>query len=229
MKIPFIAENSAVFECQSGRLCVGDLVNNPATYEIPVKGICHLPAEAITSVSEDCEGSFGVDLAQIFLIDAEQYERVSDQIGEREMVMPDIDWLDKLRGRTGTAFGYVSSSDLHDCDFSAGDGTYVIDPGRVKAGLPVPTETPPSRAKELLRRIASSMNTILCAKCFSQEIMEHPELGRFPADNKRKKAWAAKMAEYAVAQGWTAIAEKCEFGEATPICPHCRKALPKGQ
>jgi len=76
--------------------------------------------------------------------------------------------------------------------------------------------------RELLRRVISSMNTLVCASCFSAEIMAHPELGGSPfgRDKKKKTEWSLAMADHAIASGWTAIPEK-GFGDITPLCPAC--------
>ncbi|MGN6547342.1 MAG: hypothetical protein ACTHK7_19985 [Aureliella sp.] len=85
----------------------------------------------------------------------------------------------------------------------------------------IEASTPDER--ELIRRIVSSMNTLVCAGCFSAEIMSHPELGMFPTSRgKKKNDWALAMADFAIASGWTALAVKGSFGNITPLCPACK-------
>lgn len=218
--MPFVDGNCIVFECPSGNLLVGDIVNEPARYRTPVRGLCHLPAAGILKATAAQEEVFSVDNAQIFLIDANHYNAVKEALEANPMAFPDVGFLEWPRGRIGIAFGFVAAGDLFDCEF-AGDGTYRIDVSLIRSGQPVKTSEVLNE-RELLRRVISKMNTLVCAKCFSAEICTHPTLGVSPRAKKAKTDWAAAMADWAIEQGWTASPEDGSFGQVTPICPKCR-------
>ncbi|WP_442511756.1 hypothetical protein SH528x_003469 [Novipirellula sp. SH528] len=210
-----------MFECQSGELLVGDLINDPARYRIPHLGICHLPASAIHNAAAANDG-FSVDHAQIFIVDAPHYQSIRESIrDDYDRGAIDHALCEALRTKKNTAFGYVVAGELFDCDFN-GDGTYRFNISLAQGGLPKPEEKN-SDARELLRRIASSMNTLVCASCFSAEIVSHPDLGMSPGGRaKAKKDWCIAMAEHAIGVGWTAVPEKGSFGDITPLCPECK-------
>ena len=198
-----------------GKLCVGDLIGSPAVYAVPIRGICRLPTAGIKRERTNAEGTFSVDVAQFFLIDAEHYDAVTADLSVRETYAPDWELFQKVRDRHKTAFGYVIAGNLFDTEFN-GDGTYRIDVDQIASGLPAPPTGESPDVNELLRRIASKMHTIVCARCFNAELLkEHPEASFLMSDSD--------MAEEAVGQGWTAIREHSDFGDITPICPDCRK------
>lgn len=221
MSLPFVAGNSIVFECQSGELLVGDLINTPARYRVTHRGICHLPASAIHK-SATGKGRFSVDHARMFLVDALHYERIQaaicDNSADGAVTRP---LCNTVRRQAKTAFGYVVVGDLFDCDFD-GDGTYRMDFRCAQPGLPGSNEKG-SDVRELLRRVASSMNTLVCASCFSSEIASHPDLGTSPfGRGKAKQDWCSAMAKHASDVGWTALPEKGGLGDISPLCPECR-------
>lgn len=223
MTIPFIKNNCVIFECHSGKICVGDLANEAAVYDLPFRGICHIPAEAIKVASGIENGAFSVDNAQFFIIDADLYETVREDLLANGIVVPNVALLENIRERHKTSFGYLVSGEFHDCEFE-GDGTYLIEVTLINQGLPTLFQDEALDAKERLRRIISSMNTLVCAKCFSEEIQSHPKLGMSPSGRgKKKKEWAIAMAEYALTHGWIATSERGSFGDITPLCPKCKE------
>ena len=222
MTKPFIQANTVVFETATGELLVGDLINEPARYTIPLRGICHLPANALVAAKADEPGAFNVDNAQIFFVDAQCYEGVATDIVDRGNIEPNYALYEVLREKHSTAFGYVVSSDLYDTPFD-GDGTYRIIVEDIRPGLPDMSAVSPDDAQELLRKIISRMNTLVCAKCFTAELNSHPSEGPSPRGKNQKKKWCIAMAEYALSQGWTAIPEAASFGDITPLCPECAK------
>ncbi len=223
MTIPFIKDNCVIFECHSGKLCVGDLVNDAAIYDVKPNGICHIPTDAIKSTSDCKIDSFAVDNAQFFLIDAQYYKSIRKDLVRHGAITPNFELFEILRKKYNTTFGYLVSGELYDCDFN-GDGNYRIDVTLIKSGLPAIVSEYNLGVEELLSKIISSMNNLVCAKCFSVGIQNHPDLGGSPfGKGKKKKAWALAMAKYAIAKGWTATSEKGSFGDITPICPNCRE------
>lgn len=221
MTIPFVSQNSVVFECRSGTLCVGDLVNAPARYSVGSTGIFHLPASAIVSAS-GMASSFSVDNAQIFFIDSDYYNTIAVAIAGNGNITPNYDLYANLRAQHKTQFGYVVAGELFDTVFD-GDGTFALDISQLRGGIPDEMDDSAADQGELLRRIISSMNTLVCASCVSAEIMSHPELGGSPfGRGKGKKEWSLAMADHAIASGWTAIPEKGSFGDVTPLCHTCK-------
>jgi len=220
MTIPFITQNSVVFECRTGTLHVGDLVNDPVRYVVSSTGICHLPASAIVP-ADNAAHSFSVDNAQIFFIDSDHYETIATAVSDNGNITPNHDLYAKLRALHKTQFGYVVAGELFDCPFDS-DGTFALDLSQLREGLPDKIVGFATDEQALLRRIISSMNTLVCASCFSAEIMSHPELGGSPVGPGKKKDWSLAMANHAIASGWTAIPEEGGFGEITPLCPVCK-------
>ena len=220
MMTPFVAHNAVVFECRSGVLCVGDLVNAPARYTIDVRGICHLPARGIIP-AVDSASSFAVDNGQIFFIDSDHYKTIAAAIVDGGNIAPNYDLFASLRAQHETQFGYVAAGDLFDSAFN-GDGTYALDLTLLRGGVPEVSQQPAADARELLRRVVSGMNTLVCAACFVAEIGSHPELGAPPRGRgKKKREWSQAMADHALASGWNAIPEPGSFGDITPLCPAC--------
>lgn len=209
MTIPFISYNAIVFECQSGTLCVGDLVNAPMRYEIGVTGVCHIPASAI--VLANGQGpEFSVDNGQVFFIDAPFFDAISEAIWEDGFIWPNRDLHIKLRELHQTHFGYVCPGDLYDTDLH-GDGTFVLDVSLIREGLPEPEDLSRVDARELLRRSYSAMGTLSCASCRSNELESAPTI-------------MVNVADHAISIGWTAIPKPGSFGDITPLCPKCNKA-----
>lgn len=220
MKVPFVTQKAVVFECRSGTLCIGDLINAPARYKVRLKGICHLPGAAIVP-ADGLAPAFSVDNAQIFIIESDHYDAIAAAVAGSDRKTPNRDLLSKLREQHGTQFGYVVAGELSDSAFD-GDGTFALDLSQLRKGLPVQTSSSADE-RELLRRIISSMNTLVCASCFSAEISEHPVFGESPLGRgKNKNDWCVAMADHALESGWTAIPESSSFGEVTPLCPACR-------
>jgi len=222
MDRPFVAENCVIFECQSGRLLVGDLANRAAEYRIPTPGICHLPGEAIMACEAGAEGAFSVDSGQLFLVDADSYEAVREEVLAAGPEIFDDRCRRSLRRKHQTAFGHLRGGELYDCDFSCGDGTYRLDLSKLGTGVPAGREEKSPDAKELLRRTIVRMNTLVCAKCCSAEYRPPQDLRDWPKGRDAKIRWATRVAELAMADGWTAAVEKGSFGDIMPVCPSCR-------
>jgi len=221
MSVPFVSGNSVVFECQSGELLVGDLINAPVRYRVSHRGICHLPASSIHKAAAGNDG-FSVDHARMFLVDAPHYERIQTAIRDAsDGGAVTRRQCEAVRRKAKTAFGSVVAGELFDCDFD-GDGTYRIDFSCAQLGVPLANDKS-SDVRELLRRVASSMNTLVCASCFSSEIASHPDLGTSPfGRGKAKQDWCYALAKHAIAVGWTALPEKGGLGDISPLCPECR-------
>jgi hypothetical protein len=225
MTIPFVLNNTVIFELTSSPLFVGDLANKPGAFRVDgfQPGAYGLPASGFQKAELGDPAAFSTDNACLFFADAFHYEKLAADPPDFLAVLRDREVLQQIRRQMGYSFGFIIAGDIECNDFK-GDGTYTIDPRLIVRAKLAQGRTPRS-PRQLLEGALKSMNTLICTKCFDEELNSHPKLGMVPTDSGAKSLWVAAMVKTALDSDWSATNEPSDFGDFSILGPRC-KATP---
>jgi len=136
---PLQFRTEAIVEIRSGVLAAFDIPNEVARYPIPdfEPGLYRVPIDAVMEAPDNASQDqlIGVDLATIFLVDAENAdqlreinERLRDETGSLFGV---VDRYDQVVEEVGVRFDYLMGAADAGIAF-VGDGTYMLDVSRIE-------------------------------------------------------------------------------------------------